>query len=109
MDRFHHDSARAKADDSSSIADGVSLSRRRYSQGGPPGNDSIELERINTYRLQQQLTVGSRGSRIPQDQWLPIGAGKPYPPPLPDSEAYVVEFEGADDPMHPHNWPMKKR
>ncbi|GLA24686.1 hypothetical protein ACMYSQ_009193 [Aspergillus niger] len=109
MDRFHHDSDRAKADDSSSIADGVSLSRRRYSQGGPPGNDSIELERINTYRLQQQLTVGSRGSRVPQDQWLPIGAGKPYPPPLPDSEAYVVEFEGADDPMHPHNWPMKKR
>ncbi|RAL02163.1 MFS transporter [Aspergillus ibericus CBS 121593] len=111
MDRLHHDTYEAEADDGSSIAERMSaVSHRHGSQVGASGpHDSIELERINTYRLQQQLTVGSRGSRIPQDQWLPLGAGKPYPPPLPDSEAYVVEFEGADDPMHPHNWPMKKR
>ena len=72
-------------------------------------HDSVELERINTFRLQQQLTVGSNRSRIPREQWLPMGAGKDYPPPLPDAEEYVVEFEGSDDPMHPQNWPMRRR
>ncbi|KAJ5084603.1 hypothetical protein NUU61_009182 [Penicillium alfredii] len=33
-----------------------------------------------------------------------IGAGKPFPPPLPDAKHYVVEFDGIDDPMHPYNW-----
>ncbi|KAL4806085.1 major facilitator superfamily domain-containing protein [Aspergillus unguis] len=69
----------------------------------------LELDRINTYRLQQQETVGSSRSRIPREKWLPLGAGKPYPPDLPNVEGYIVEFEGSDDPMHPQNWPMKKR
>lgn len=79
--------------------------------GDRPGDTAqeLELERIHTYRLQQQLTVGSSRSRTPRDRWLPMGAGKPYPPSLPDSEGFVVEFEGADDPMHPQNWPMRKR
>ncbi|KAE8161391.1 Alpha/Beta hydrolase protein [Aspergillus tamarii] len=72
-------------------------------------HDSVELERINTSRLQQQLTVGSNRSRTPREQWLPMGAGKDYPPPLPDAEEYVVEFEGSEDPMHPQNWPMGRR
>lgn len=75
----------------------------------PSGCDSIELQRISTYRLQQQQTVGSCHNRPPKEQWLPMGAAKPYPPSLPDPEDYVVEFEGADDPMHPQNWPMRKR
>ncbi|KAG2416203.1 hypothetical protein HFD88_007396 [Aspergillus terreus] len=72
-------------------------------------HDKIELERIHTYRLQQQATVGSARSRAPREDWLPMGAGKPYPPELPNSDDYVVEFEGSDDPMHPQNWPMKRR
>ncbi|KAF9894119.1 hypothetical protein FE257_009092 [Aspergillus nanangensis] len=72
-------------------------------------HDSVELERINTYRLQQQATIGSTRSRTPRAQWLCMGAGKPYPPSLPHSDDYVVEFEGSDDPMHPQNWPMKTR
>lgn len=75
----------------------------------PPQNENIELQRINTYRLQQQYTVGSTRNASPPEQWLPMGAGKPYPSPLPSPEEYIVEFEGADDPMHPHNWPMNKR
>ncbi|PLN79786.1 MFS general substrate transporter [Aspergillus taichungensis] len=69
----------------------------------------VELDRIETARLQQQATVGSMRNRIPREQWLPLGAGKPYPPELPNSEDYVVDFEGADDPLHPQNWPMSKR
>lgn len=72
-------------------------------------DEDLELDRINTYRLQQQETIGSSRSRIPREHWLPLGAGKPYPPDLPNVEGYIVEFEGGDDPMHPQNWPMKRR
>lgn len=69
-----------------------------------------EISRIQTARSQHSGTVGrsvtSRQSRKP----LPaFGAGKPYPPPLPDQEDYVVEFDGPDDPMHAQNWPLRKK
>ncbi len=69
-----------------------------------------EMSRIATHRSQHQNTVGrslrSRQSTRP----LPaFGAGKPYPPPLPAAEEYVVEFDGPDDPLHPLNWPMKRK
>ncbi|KFA61226.1 hypothetical protein S40285_06471 [Stachybotrys chlorohalonatus IBT 40285] len=73
-----------------------------------------ELSRIATHRSQHLGTVGghinsktnSRASRRP----LPaFGAGKPYPPPLPDQEEYVVEFDGPDDPLHAQNWPLRKK
>lgn len=68
------------------------------------------LSRIETQRTQHSGTVGrsatSRESRKP----LPnFGGGKPYPPPLPAMEEYVVEFDGPDDPLHPQNWPTKKK
>lgn len=43
---------------------------------------------------------------MPRDEWLPMGAGKSYPPELPDPEQFVVEFTGADDPLHPQNWSL---
>jgi DHA1 family multidrug resistance protein-like MFS transporter len=68
------------------------------------------LSRIITQRSQHSATVGaslkSRQSRKP----LPaFGAGKPYPPALPEREEYVVEFDGPDDPLHAQNWPLKKK
>ncbi|KXH36609.1 major facilitator superfamily transporter [Colletotrichum simmondsii] len=68
------------------------------------------LSRIATARSQHSNTVGrsikSRESRRP----LPaMGAGKPYPPPLPEQEDYVVEFDGPEDPLHAQNWPIKKK
>jgi len=68
------------------------------------------LSRIQTQRSQHSATVGasikSRQSRKP----LPaFGAGKPYPPPLPEREEYVVEFDGPDDPLHAQNWPLRKK
>lgn len=102
--------------ESGSISDGRDLPSEPYhaashleSQRNDGLHDRVELERIHTYRLQQQATVGSTRSRVPREQWLPMGAGKPYPPSLPHSDDYVVEFEGSDDPMHPQNWPMKRR
>ncbi|KAF2460801.1 major facilitator superfamily [Lineolata rhizophorae] len=68
------------------------------------------LSRIQTARSQHSMTVGatlsSRRSRRP----LPaFGGGKPYPEPLPAKEEYVVEFAGADDPLHAQNWPLAKK
>ncbi|KAH1545353.1 hypothetical protein KXX57_004648 [Aspergillus fumigatus] len=71
--------------------------------------EPLELTRINTYRLQQKTTVGSTRGPAPRETWLPMGAGKEYPPLLPDPETYVVEFDGAEDPLHPYNWSMTRR
>ena len=68
------------------------------------------LSRIHTQRSQHVGTVGrsmkSRESRKPLPEF---GDGKPYPPPLPEQEEYVVEFDGPDDPLHPQNWSMRKK
>lgn len=79
------------------------------------------LSRIHTHRSQHSATVGAgaglgggigvfrtRSSKASKP--LPaFGGGKPYPPPLPEREEYVVEFDGPDDPLHPQNWHMKKK
>jgi hypothetical protein len=73
------------------------------------GLDPVELSRIVTYRLQHRTTVGSVHGAVSKERWLPLGAGKPYPPMLPDSEEYLVEFTGPQDPLHPQNWSTSKR
>ncbi|RMZ13872.1 hypothetical protein D0860_02339 [Hortaea werneckii] len=68
------------------------------------------IKRIEDHRLQHSLTVGSQRFGPKESQELPpFGASKPYPPPLPDQEEYVVEFNGHDDPHHAQNWPLKRK
>ncbi|GJD01623.1 major facilitator superfamily transporter [Colletotrichum higginsianum] len=68
------------------------------------------LSRIATARSQHSNTVGrSIKSRESRKALPAMGAGKPYPPPLPEQEDYVVEFDGPDDPLHAQNWPLKKK
>lgn len=68
------------------------------------------IERIEAHRLQHMQTVGSSKPLISEGMELPdFGGGKPYPPPLPEREEYVVEFSGHDDPRHAQNFPMKKK
>ena len=70
------------------------------------------ISRTQTAKSQHAGTIGrslnthTRESRRPLPE---MGLGKPYPPLLPPSEDYVVEFTGPDDPMHAQNWPMKKK
>lgn len=69
-----------------------------------------QLMRIQTARSQHSGTVGrSVTSRRSQKPLPAFGEGKPYPPPMPDQEQYVVEFDGPDDPLHAQNWPIKKK
>lgn len=68
------------------------------------------LSRIHTQRSQHSATVGaSLRSRTSRKPLPPFGAGKSYPPPLPEREVYVVEFDGPDDPLHAQNWPLRKK
>lgn len=66
------------------------------------------VKRIEEHRLQHSQTVGTSRSR-PWEELPPFGAGKEYPPLLPDREEYVVEFNGHDDPTHPQNWATKRK
>jgi len=69
-----------------------------------------ELSRIQTARSQHSGTVGRATTSKEWKKPLPnFGAGKPYPPLLPNQEDYVVEFDGPDDPLHAQNWPIKKK
>lgn len=68
------------------------------------------IERIEGHRLQHMQTVGGTSKARAEGYELPsFGAGKPYPPPLPEREEYVVEFDGHDDPRHAMNFPMKTK
>lgn len=69
-----------------------------------------ELDRIETHRTQHSTTVGRTTTSRKSKKPLPnFGGGKEYPPPLPAQEDYVVELDGPDDPMHPQNWPLRKK
>lgn len=89
-------------------------------QRHPTERNPEALSRIETYRSQHAGTVGARpggpsrlsrtlSRRKTEKPLSEMGAGKPYPPLLPDREEYVVEFMGVDDPLHAQNWPMKKK
>ena len=68
------------------------------------------IKRIEDHRLQHSMTVGSTKFGLQESQQLPpFGANKPYPPPLPEQEEYVVEFNGHDDPHHAQNWPLRRK
>ncbi|KAL3461705.1 MFS multidrug transporter [Aspergillus heterothallicus] len=71
---------------------------------------SQALSRIETQRLQHSETVGESVKSRTSKRALPsFGAGKPYPPPLPNREDFVVEFDGPEDPLYPQNWPLKTK
>jgi len=69
------------------------------SQSSRTGQIDNEYNRLDASELAQAY-----GSVEKYQGAMSIGAGKPIPPPLPDSREYVVEFDGPDDPAHPLNW-----
>ena len=111
----------ANASSSSSSASSASIIREEIGTGAGSGlsttNTRRDLElhptalsRIETHRTQHSTTVGKTTTSRQSKKPLPgFGGGKDYPPPLPDKEDYVVEFDGHDDPLHPQNWPIKKK
>ena len=71
----------------------------------------VEVHRTETHRLQHSHTLAATKTEV-RDSRRPLpdfGGGKPYPPPLPEQEQYVVEYSGPDDPLHPQNWPFRRK
>ncbi|KAI9678145.1 MAG: hypothetical protein M1817_006089 [Caeruleum heppii] len=101
---------------SSSASSAASVTRREMGMSRVPTQpDYIErnpvvLHRTHTLRSQHSGTVGrglkSRESRKPLPEF---GGGRPFPPPLPARDEYVVDFDGEHDPYHAQNWPLKKK
>lgn len=65
---------------------------------GPDLDEQVAISRILSQRHVDT------GKPIP-----PMGGGRPYPSPLPAQEEYKVDFEGPEDPLHPFNWPTRKK
>lgn len=83
-------------------------------------DDFVDVTRTETHaiaqrRLSRMLTNADTiadQTRKDEEEGKPIppmGGGKPMPEMLPSSDAYTVTFEGDDDPLHPFNWPVKKK
>lgn len=100
---------------STSSTEAGAASRRPRGMSRVPTQNDLErhptvLSRIATARSQHSATVGRSARSRDSRRALPeFGAGKPFPPPLPEQEEYVVEFDGPDDPLHAQNWPMRKK
>lgn len=82
--------------------------------GGLPESDENKMMRIETHsELSREVSRKLTGAdNIKFDASSPcprMGADKDYPPLLPDSADYTVAFDGPEDPLHPHNWPLKKK
>ncbi|KAL4790617.1 major facilitator superfamily domain-containing protein [Aspergillus venezuelensis] len=103
----------SSSDDGSSTLDDVDRMIRTQTAQTQPGygleRHPTALSRIATQRSQHSATVGTLRTHTSRKPLPEFGAGKPYPPPLPEKEEYVVEFAGPDDPMHPQNWPTRKK
>ncbi|CUM67337.1 uncharacterized protein PRCAT00005030001 [Priceomyces carsonii] len=76
-----------------------------------------ELVRIeSSARTSRQLSrlITGQASLIEKandtDEPLPkMGGGRDLPPYPGNKEIYMVTFDGPDDPLHPHNWPFRKK
>ncbi len=94
------------------LADGMDRAPTQRDNSTSLEKIETAMTRIQTGRSQHNSTVGeglrsrTRASRRPLPE---MGNGKPFPPELPAREEYVVEFDGADDPLHAQNWPMRKK
>lgn len=98
-----HNQARPSLNQSATATDGYSTLSRSQSETDRFNRHERHpgaLHRIETHRTQHTHTIGgglSRRTTGATSKPLPsFGAGKPYPPALPDKEEYVVEFDGHD-------------
>lgn len=69
---------------------------------------SVEASRTLSQRLTGSESLMSKANET-DEPMPPMGGGKEYPPPLGSREPYMVEYNGPDDPIHPHNWPSVKK
>lgn len=71
-------------------------------------SDSLESILLGSSSFKQKETMESTPrSTLPPERSLQTEAQKTFPPQWP--EAYLVDFDGANDPLQPQNWPFEKK
>jgi hypothetical protein len=68
--------------------------------------EAQEQVQNQTHELQQKflMELSTQVKSQNYEKSLAMGSGRPFPPFLPDSKHYLVEFDGPNDPAHPYNW-----
>ncbi|EED14327.1 bicyclomycin resistance protein, putative [Talaromyces stipitatus ATCC 10500] len=59
--------------------------------------------------MNKMVFANALGYDSGDDRKWSIGAGRPFPPDLPDRQYYLVDFDGPDDPLNPQNWPSSTK
>ncbi|KAK9855888.1 hypothetical protein MYU51_001545 [Penicillium brevicompactum] len=68
---------------------------------------NASCQKLDNIDLEQNRRLDHLGqTSSPQ---LSFGQGRPHPPPLPDRDSYVVDFDGPEDPAFPQNWPLSTK
>ena len=121
MDDLDRDLERAETQASEELSRRGSLDSSSSGSSTLPIDHTISrhpthVERYHSAKIQHTHTVGShaesRSVALAESRPIPktIGGGKPFPPDIPaEREAYVVDFDGPDDPLHPLNWKTSKK
>lgn len=94
------------------MSSGSDLEKMRGSPQHPPPDEEDQVKTLQAdegigrtiSRVLTGSSFGRKNAPLPQ-----MGAGKPYPPEVPDREPWKVDFDGPDDPIFPHNWTMKRK
>lgn len=89
-----------------SLGQGLSRGTTRRTRDVHP----TELDRIATHGHIHKSTVGKKPTlKRELEAVKTLGAGKVFEPADYNVEDFLVEFDGHDDPLHPQNWPLRKR
>lgn len=77
-------------------------------------NPTIDLRQTHTTNSRDEVMVASKNIHGGQDCLPPatcpsMGQGKAIPSKLPNPDAYLVEFDGPGDPLHPINWKLSAK
>ena len=79
------------------------------------GGDELSRYELNAHASRELSRILTDADKLMEkandtDEPLPVmGGDRPYPPPVTNPELYVVSYDGPDDPLHPHNWPLRKK
>ncbi|CCC69568.1 hypothetical protein NCAS_0C05780 [Naumovozyma castellii] len=84
---------------------------QRTATMGSMVEDDVEATRTLSRLMTNSMADREKDALLAVDysNSLPMGGERPYPPGLPDKAQFEVTFDGPNDPLHPFNWPMKKK
>lgn len=97
---------------SDTLRGGFEEARTRSNTARESRLHQTELVRIATHHLVHSSTVGTtdrQRTRRYSEAKETLGAGKLLPTSTFHVEDFLVEFDGSEDPLHAHNWPLKKK